>query len=69
MFYHQRTAKVGGYLWGDVFLNLQLKRAAFYLKAGHLNALWEEERKYFSLPHYPGQGFGLFYGITWNFFD
>ncbi|MCR5589088.1 MAG: putative porin [Bacteroidales bacterium] len=69
LFYHQRTAKVGGYIWGDVFLNLQLKRAVFYVKAGHLNALWEEERKYFSLPHYPGQGFGLFYGITWSFFD
>lgn len=69
LFYHQRDAKVGGYLWGDVFLNFQLKRAEFYVKAGHLNALWEEERKYFSLPHYPGQGFGIFYGLTWNFFD
>lgn len=69
LFYHQRTARVGGYLWGDIFLNVQLKRASFYVKAGHLNALWEEERKYFILPHYPGQGFGLFYGITWNFFD
>lgn len=69
LFYHQHTARVGGYLWADVFLNLQLKRASIYLKAGHLNALWEEERKYFLLPHYPGQGFGLFYGITWNFFD
>ena len=69
LFYHQRDAKVGGYIWGDVFLNLQLKRADFYIKAGHLNALWEEERKYFSLPHYPGRGFGLFYGISWNFFD
>lgn len=68
-FYHQRTARVGGYLWGDVFLNLQLKRASFYVKAGHLNALWEEERKYFLLPHYPGRGFAFFYGITWKFFD
>ncbi len=69
LFYHQRTARVGGYLWGDVFLNLQLKRASFYVKAGHLNALWEEERKYFHLPHYPGRGFAFFYGITWKFFD
>ena len=69
LFYHQQTARVGGYIWGDVFLNLQLKRASIYVKAGHLNALWEEERKYFLLPHYPGQGFGLFYGLTWNFFD
>lgn len=69
LFYHQHTARVGGYLWGDIFLNLQLKRATIYVKAGHLNALWEEERKYFLLPHYPGQGFGLFYGLTWKFFD
>ena len=69
LYYHQHTARVGGYLWGDVFLNMQLKRASFYVKAGHLNALWEEERKYFQLPHYPGRGFGLFYGITWKFFD
>ena len=48
---------------------MQLKRASFYVKAGHLNALWEEERKYFLLPHYPGRGFALFYGITWKFFD
>ena len=68
LFFQQGT-EVGGYLWGDVFLNLQIKRASIYLKAGHLNALWENQPRYFLLPHYPGQKFGLFWGLTWHFFD
>ena len=69
LFRHQQSTLVGGYLWGDVFLNLQVKRASIYVKAGHLNALWEDKPNYFLLPHYPGQRFGLFWGITWCFFD
>ena len=66
---HQNSTLVGGYLWGDFFLNLQVKRASIYVKAGHLNALWEDKPQDFLLPHYPGQSFGLFWGITWSFFD
>ncbi len=69
LFMHQNSTLVGGYLWGDFFLNLQVKRASIYVKAGHLNALWEDKPQYFLLPHYPGQSFGLFWGITWSFFD
>ena len=68
IFYHQDETTVGGYLWGDLFINLNVKRASFYIKAGHLNALWDQPN-YFLLPHYPGQRFGLFWGITWHFFD
>lgn len=68
IFYHQDETTVGGYLWGDIFINLNVKRASFYIKAGHLNALWDQPN-YFLLPHYPGQRFGLFWGITWHFFD
>lgn len=68
IFYHQDETTVGGYLWGDVFININVKRASFYVKAGHLNALWDQPN-YFLLPHYPGQRFGLFWGITWHFFD
>lgn len=68
VFYMQDT-DVGDYIWADVFLNLQVKRASIYLKAGHLNALWENRPRYFLLPHYPGQKFGLFWGLTWHFFD
>ena len=64
-----QDTEVGDYIWADVFLNLQVKRASIYLKAGHLNALWENRPRYFLLPHYPGQKFGLFWGLTWHFFD
>lgn len=69
LFYHQSQQRVGGYLWADLFLNLQVKRASFYIKGGHINALWDTAPNYFLLPHYPGQKFGLFWGIDWRFFD
>ena len=69
LFYHQTAMQVGGYLWGDVFVNIQVKRASIYARAGHLNALWESEPTYFLLPHYPGRSFALFWGLTWHFFD
>lgn len=68
LFYNQNT-EVGDYLWADAFINLQIKRASIYVKAGHFNALWENHPRYFLLPHYPGTRFGLFWGMTWNFFD
>lgn len=67
--FYQQESKIGDYLWADIFLNLQVKRASIYLKAGHINALWENHPRYFLLPHYPGQKFGLFWGMTWHFFD
>lgn len=68
LFYMQNT-EIGDYIWADAFINLQIKRASIYLKAGHINALWESHPQYFLLPHYPGNRFGLFWGMTWNFFD
>lgn len=68
LFYMQNN-KVGDYIWADAFINLQIKRASIYLKGGHINALWESHPQYFLLPHYPGNRFGLFWGMTWNFFD
>jgi hypothetical protein len=68
LFYNQNT-ETGDTFWGDAFINLQIKRASLYIKAGHLNALWESHPHYFLLPHYPSQGFGLYWGATWHFFD
>ncbi len=68
LFFMQDT-ETGNYFWGDAFINLQVKRASIYVKAGHINALWESSPRYFLLPHYPGNRFGLFWGMTWNFFD
>ena len=69
LFLRQDEISVGGYLWADAFVNIQVKRASIYVKAGHVNALWETPATYFLLPHYPGQGFGLMWGLTWCFFD
>ena len=69
LFLQQDAITVGNYLWADAFINLQVKRASIYLKAGHVNALWENPATYFLLPHYPGQKFGLLWGLTWCFFD
>lgn len=69
LFLQQDQLTVGGYLWADAFINLQVKRASIYLKAGHLNALWETPATYLLLPHYPGQAFGLQWGLLWTFFD
>ena len=68
-FYRQNDFKVGNYLWGDIFINLQVKRASIFAKAGHLNALWEGHPNYYLLPHYPGNNFGFYYGLIWKFFD
>lgn len=68
-FHRQNDFKVGNYIWGDIFINLQIKRASIFFKAGHLNALWENHPNYYSLPHYPGNNFGFYYGMIWKFFD
>lgn len=68
IFYRQDEIPVGNYLWADVFINLQIKRASIYAKAGHLNALIESPH-HFILPNYPTKLFGFFFGLTWQFFD
>lgn len=68
-FFHQDENRVGNYLWADVFINLQIKRASIYAKVGHLNSIWEPEAHYMLLPHNPGINFGIYYGVIWKFFD
>ncbi|MBP5327688.1 MAG: hypothetical protein J6Y98_07255 [Bacteroidales bacterium] len=72
-FYRQNEREVGGYLVADFWITMQVKRASIYLKASHFNAPIDEfimERpNYFSLPHYPMEDFGLYWGIIWKFFD
>lgn len=76
-FYRQDDVEVGNYLVADFWVNLQIKRASIYIKASHFNAPLEEimedltgrKPSYFSLPHYPLEGFGLYWGLTWKFFN
>ena len=69
LFLHQDEYNIGNYIWADLFVNMQVKRASIYIKAGHVNAIWETQPNYFLLPHYPGQNFGVFWGMNWVFFD
>jgi len=38
------------------------------VKADHLNAGWFG-RKYYQVPHYPGNDFALKFGLSWIFND
>ena len=68
LFYRQNDVEVGNYLWADLFVNLQIKRASIYAKAGHLNS-YLEQQAHCIIPGYPSKQFGLYFGLTWKFFD
>ncbi len=72
-FYRQDDVEIGNFLVTDFWINIQVKRASIYLKACHFNAPLEELMQitphYFSLPHYPMEGFGLYWGVIWKFFN
>ena len=67
-FYRQNETEVGNYLWADFYINLQIKRASIYAKAGHLNSFLEQQ-SHCIIPGYPSKQFGFYFGITWKFFD
>ncbi|MBQ6069032.1 MAG: hypothetical protein IJK84_05970 [Bacteroidales bacterium] len=68
VFFRQNDTDVGNYLWADFFVNLQIKRASIYAKAGHLNS-YLEQQAHCIIPGYPSKQFGLYFGLTWKFFD
>ena len=68
LFYRQDDVEVGNYLWVDLFVNLQIKRATIYAKAGHLNS-YLEQQAHCIIPGYPSKQFGFYFGVTWKFFD
>ena len=68
LFYRQNEVEVGNYLWADLFVNLQIKRATIYAKAGHLNS-YLEQQAHCIIPGYPSKQFGFYFGVTWKFFD
>ena len=69
LFLQQDAVTVGNYLWGDIFINLQVKRASIYGRVAHFNAPFAKNPTYFSLPHYPMEDLGFYWGVTWNFFN
>lgn len=51
-FYNQRDVKVGNYPFMNVYANMKLKRARFYVMMSHVNQGMMGDN-YFALPHYP----------------
>ncbi len=68
MFYTQDNKKIGNYLYTDVFVNMQIKRANVFVKYQHLNSGWKDYN-YYLIPHYPQQSGALKIGIIWRFYD
>jgi hypothetical protein len=60
--------ELGGYPFVDVYVNMQLKRARFFLTMNHINA-GSGNKMSFLTPHYPTNSRILRFGISWNFYN
>lgn len=68
-FYRQDNVSVGNYIVADFWVSMQIKRASIYLRVNHFNAPLEQNPHYFSLPHYPMEDLGVYWGVIWKFFN
>lgn len=67
--YHvQNETQTGSYPYIDLFLNLQLKRAFFFLKMEHFNK-GMSGTNYYQVPGYPYPPRSFKFGIRWALFD
>ena len=60
--------KIGGYPFVDVYANMHLKRARFFIAMSHVNA-GSGTKEYFLAPHYPTNTRVLRLGVSWNFYN
>ena len=60
--------EIGGYPFFDIYANMHLKRARFFVSMTHVNA-GSGSKMYFLTPHYPTNGRVLHMGVSWNFFN
>jgi hypothetical protein len=67
-FYLQNNKETGNYFYGDVFVNLQIKRARLSLKYVNLGYLFKNF-SYYTVPSYPMQDGGFRFGVSWMFYD
>ena len=68
MFYRQSSVKIGDYAWVDGFINLKLKRTAFYIKYTNL-ATQFVKGGYYTSPGYPAPVATLLFGLCWSFYN
>ncbi len=67
-FYLQDKKEIGNYLYMDVFINLKIQRARFFIMYSHFNASFMGY-SYYTVPHYPMPDGAFKFGITWRFHD
>ena len=61
------NVKIGKYPWVNVYANLKLKQARFYVMMSHVN--YSGGADCFLVPHYPTNQRVLRFGVSWNFFN
>lgn len=67
--YHLQTEKkVGNYPYMNVYANMHLKRARFFVMYTHGSRLFADPN-YFTTLHYPQNPSQIKAGISWNFYD
>lgn len=60
--------ELGGYPFVDVYANLHLKRARFFIMMSHINSGSGNKMQFLS-PHYPTNSSVLRFGVSWNFYN
>ncbi|HEY5511280.1 MAG TPA: putative porin [Prolixibacteraceae bacterium] len=68
MFYRQSTVKIGDYAWIDAFINIKLKRTAFYIKYTNL-ATQFVKGGYYTSPGYAAAPSMALFGLSWSFYN
>ena len=64
----ESRTKLGGYPWVDVYANMHLKRARFFIAMTHVNG-GSGTKDYFLTPHYPTNSRVMHMGVSWNFYN
>jgi hypothetical protein len=67
-YYLQHKNEVGNYLYMDIFVNVKIQRARFFVEYTHFNASFMG-RNYYTVPSYPMQDAAFHFGIAWRFHD
>ncbi|MCX6282120.1 MAG: hypothetical protein NTU51_09155 [Bacteroidetes bacterium] len=67
-YYLQDQKQIGNYLYMDVFINIKIQRARFFVAYTNWGSFFEG-RNYWASPHYPNQDATFKFGISWRFHD
>lgn len=67
-FYRQKSLLIGDYAWVDAFINIKIKRTAFYLKYTNL-ATQFVKGGYLDSPGYPAPANIMCFGLSWSFYN